>query len=231
VTITAPSRNSVNYQRFLGLVEQANPTGEIAVITDNLSSHHSVATRTWLADHPRIQHTFIPKRACWRNLQEGWWRLFCREALAGQSLPPLWRSPSPLAWRPASSTPVPARGYGADHHRPHATDGASSSTGSKDQAVGVELGPEGSVVGGVVAHVGQEVVTGAALPQLGEHRAVKVDTPDWPVKSLAVRQGRRRPGRRRLVPRILQLRIERIRMPAGRTERSGSPRCATRAAA
>jgi transposase len=231
VTITAPSRNSVNYQRFLGLVEQANPTGEIAVITDNLSSHHSVATRTWLADHPRIQHAFIPTGACWLNLQEGWWRLFCREALAGQSLPPLWRSPSPLAWRPASSTPVPARGYGADHHRPHATDGASSSTGSKDQAVGVELGPEGSVVGGVVAHVGQEVVTGAALPQLGEHRAVKVDTPDWPVKSLAVRQGRRRPGRRRLVPRILQLRIERIRMPAGRTERSGSPRCATRAAA
>jgi hypothetical protein len=49
VTLTAPSRNSANYQRFLGLVEQANPTGEITVVTDNLSSHTSVATRGWLA--------------------------------------------------------------------------------------------------------------------------------------------------------------------------------------
>jgi DDE superfamily endonuclease len=55
------------------------------VITDNLSSHTSLSTRTWLADHPRIQHTFIPKGACWLNLQEGWWRLFRREAFAGQS--------------------------------------------------------------------------------------------------------------------------------------------------
>jgi len=85
VTMTAPSRNSVNYQRFLGLVEQANPTGTMMVITDNLSSHTSYSTRTWLADHPRIQHAFIPKRACWLNLQEGWWRLFRREALAGET--------------------------------------------------------------------------------------------------------------------------------------------------
>jgi hypothetical protein len=55
------------------------------VITDNLSSHTSYSTRTWLADHPRIQHTFIPKRACWLNLQEGWWRLFRCEALAGET--------------------------------------------------------------------------------------------------------------------------------------------------
>jgi hypothetical protein len=85
VTMTAPSRNSANYQRFLGLVEQANPAGTITVITDNLSSHTSYSTRTWLVDHPRIQHAFIPKRACWLNLQEGWWRLFRREALAGET--------------------------------------------------------------------------------------------------------------------------------------------------
>jgi hypothetical protein len=85
VTMTAPSRNSVNYQRFLGLVEQANPAGTIVVITDNLSSHTSYSTRTWLLEHPRIQHAFIPKRACWLNLQEGWWRLFRREALAGET--------------------------------------------------------------------------------------------------------------------------------------------------
>jgi transposase len=85
VTLTAASRNSVGYQGLLAAVETANPTGPIMVITDNLSSHSSVSTREWLVDHPRIQHTFIPKGACWLNLQEGWWRLFRREALAGQS--------------------------------------------------------------------------------------------------------------------------------------------------
>jgi hypothetical protein len=84
VTMTAPSRNSIGYQRLLAAVETANPTGTIMVITDNLSSHTSFSTRTWLASHPRIQHAFIPKRACWLNLQEGWWRLFRRQALAGQ---------------------------------------------------------------------------------------------------------------------------------------------------
>ena len=29
---------------------------------------------------------FIPKGACWLNLQEGWWRIFRRHALAGQTL-------------------------------------------------------------------------------------------------------------------------------------------------
>jgi hypothetical protein len=85
VTLTAPSRNSVGYQQLLAAVETANPDGTIRVITDNRSSHTSYSTRTWLADHPRIQHTFIPKGACWRNLQQGWWRLFRRQALAGQS--------------------------------------------------------------------------------------------------------------------------------------------------
>jgi transposase InsO family protein len=85
VTMTAPSRNSVGDQHLLAAVEAANPEGTIMVVTDNLSSHTSASTRTWLADHPRIQHAFIPKRACWLNLQEGWWRLFRREALAGET--------------------------------------------------------------------------------------------------------------------------------------------------
>ena len=84
VTCTAASRNSVNYQRFLALVEAANPAGDLLVITDNLSSHTSFSTRTWLADHARIRQVFIPKGACWLNLQAAWWRLFRRQALAGQ---------------------------------------------------------------------------------------------------------------------------------------------------
>ncbi|MFG2276070.1 transposase [Streptomyces chartreusis] len=59
--------------------------GDIYVVTDNLSSHNSLSTRTWLEDHPRIRHVFIPVGACWLNLQEGWWRIFRKAALAGQS--------------------------------------------------------------------------------------------------------------------------------------------------
>jgi transposase len=84
ITYPAASRNSVNYQRFLQLVEDANPGGEIVIVTDNLSSHDSKPTREWLSTHPRIRHVFIPKGACWLNLQEGWWRIFRRQALAGQ---------------------------------------------------------------------------------------------------------------------------------------------------
>jgi hypothetical protein len=83
--MTATSRNSAFYQQFLQLVEDANPVGDIYVITDNLSSHNSVSTRTWLEDHPRIRHVFIPVGACWLNLQEGWWRIFRKTALAGRS--------------------------------------------------------------------------------------------------------------------------------------------------
>jgi transposase len=86
VTCCAPSRNSAHWQAFLARLEQANPTGTIAVITDNLSSHSSLATRAWLAGHPRLQQVFIPKGACWLNLQEAWWRIFRRHALAGQTL-------------------------------------------------------------------------------------------------------------------------------------------------
>ncbi|MCC3774896.1 transposase [Streptomyces sp. UNOB3_S3] len=85
VTMTASSRNSTFYQQFLQLIETANPTGDIYVITDNLSSHNSLSTRAWLEDHPRIHHVFIPVGACWLNLQEGWWRIFRKTALAGQT--------------------------------------------------------------------------------------------------------------------------------------------------
>jgi DDE superfamily endonuclease len=85
ITRCAASRNSKGYIALLTDIEAANPTGDIFVITDNLSSHYSAETRAWLTEHLRLQHLFIPKGACWLNLQEGWWRLFRRDALAGQS--------------------------------------------------------------------------------------------------------------------------------------------------
>ncbi|WP_329445609.1 transposase [Streptomyces canus] len=45
LTMTAISRNSAFYQQFLQLFKDANPVGDIYVITDNLSSHNSVSTR------------------------------------------------------------------------------------------------------------------------------------------------------------------------------------------
>jgi transposase len=85
ITRCAASRNSKGYIALLTDIEAANPTGDIFVITDNLSSHSSAETRAWLSEHPRLQHLFIPKGACWLNMQEGRWRLFRRDALAGQS--------------------------------------------------------------------------------------------------------------------------------------------------
>jgi len=85
LTRCAASRNSKNYIALLADIEADNPTGDIFMITDNLSSHNSLETRTWLEGHPRLHHVFIPTGACWLNLQEGWWRLFRRDALAGQS--------------------------------------------------------------------------------------------------------------------------------------------------
>lgn len=85
LTHCASSRNSKNYMQMLQAIEAANPAGDVYIITDNLSSHNSKATRTWLQGHQRLHQVFIPKGACWLNMQEGWWRLFRRDALAGQT--------------------------------------------------------------------------------------------------------------------------------------------------
>lgn len=85
VTLTTRSRNTAGYLQLLEAIAAANPDGEVRVITDNLASHKSPPILDWLADHPRIQQVFIPVSACWLNLQEAWWRLFRRAALAGQS--------------------------------------------------------------------------------------------------------------------------------------------------
>ena len=85
VTLCAPSRNSEHYQEFLQPAGHASPEGTTCVVTGNLSSHDSKSTRAWLEDHPRIRHAFIPKGACWLNLQEAWWRISRKTALAGQT--------------------------------------------------------------------------------------------------------------------------------------------------
>ena len=85
LTLTARSRNTVGIKALLDAVEQANPDGELFLIADNLSSHKRVPIQEWLGAHPRVQIVPIPTGACWLNLIEGWWRLFRRDAFAGQS--------------------------------------------------------------------------------------------------------------------------------------------------
>jgi hypothetical protein len=66
-------------------IDADNPDGGLHLVSDNLSSHTSAPIQEWLAQHPRVHPVPIPTGACWLNLQEGWWRLFRREAFAGQS--------------------------------------------------------------------------------------------------------------------------------------------------
>ncbi len=63
LTQCAASRNSTNYIARLSDIEADNATGDIYIITDNLSSHNSAQTRTWLAEHPRLHQVFIPTGA------------------------------------------------------------------------------------------------------------------------------------------------------------------------
>src|SRR5260221_8805964 len=86
LTQTTASRNTAGYLELLQAIDRANPTGELYLIADNLSSHLSGPIRDWLAAHPRLQHAFIPSGAAWLNLIEGWWRLFRRKAFAGVSV-------------------------------------------------------------------------------------------------------------------------------------------------
>ena len=85
LTFTAPSRNTAGWLRLLQTLARANPRGPLYVITDTLSSHKSPPIVDWLARHPRVEHVFIPKGACWLNLQEAWWRQFRKAAFAGQT--------------------------------------------------------------------------------------------------------------------------------------------------
>ncbi len=146
VTMCAPSRNSAHWQAFLARLEQADPTGPIAVITDNLSSHSSVATRAWLAGHPRIEQVFIPKGACWLNLQEAWWRIFRRHALAGQTFADPAEITQATELATAQLNTTPDHGSGDDpRHRRDPDDGALPTCfeerSTRSPRVGAATGP------------------------------------------------------------------------------------------
>jgi hypothetical protein len=84
LTFTSRSRNSEGYLKLLRKIERAIPEGTVYLVADNLKTHKSAVVGEWLEGHPRIEHAFVPKGAAWLNLIEAWWRLFRRQALAGQ---------------------------------------------------------------------------------------------------------------------------------------------------
>ncbi|MFC3577415.1 transposase [Streptomyces yaanensis] len=99
VTMTASSRNSAFYQQFLQKVEAANPTGDIYVVTDNLSSHNSLSTRTWLEDHPRIRHVFIPSEPAGSTFRKAGGASFARLPSPASRSPGHPRSIKQPAWQ------------------------------------------------------------------------------------------------------------------------------------
>jgi DDE superfamily endonuclease len=115
LTRCAASRNSKGYIALLADIEADNPTGDLFIITDNLSSHSSLETRTWLEGHPRIHHVFIPTGACWLNEAR---RAGGASSVAMRSpdrvLPIPRRSSKPPASRRLNSTGEPNRGSGVD---------------------------------------------------------------------------------------------------------------------
>jgi transposase len=116
LTLTSRSRNSKSYLKLLEKIERAIPRGLIYLIADNLKIHDSALVRKWLEEHPRIEHAFIPKGAAWLNLIEGWWRVFRRQAFAGQCFADSYEID--LATRVATrqlNRKASPWGYGGDH--------------------------------------------------------------------------------------------------------------------
>jgi hypothetical protein len=96
-------------------IEADNPTGDMFIITDNLSSHNSLETRTWLADHPRLQHVFIPKGARLGSISKRVGGAFSVAMHSrARALPMLMRLNERCRWRPCSSTTGRTPGSGDD---------------------------------------------------------------------------------------------------------------------
>ena len=54
-------------------------------VTMCASSRNSAFYQDFLQLEEQANPEGIPKGACWLNMQEGWWRIFRRQALAGQT--------------------------------------------------------------------------------------------------------------------------------------------------
>jgi transposase len=143
LTRCAASRNSKGYIASLIDIATDNPTRDIFIITDNLSSHNSAETCAWLAEHTRIHHLFIPKGARLGSI--------CKRAggassvamrLRDRVLPNPMRLSRPRASRRLNSTGKPNRGSGVDRPKIIATIAISFRIAFKERSSRCrEIGP------------------------------------------------------------------------------------------
>ncbi len=78
LTLTHRSRNTEGDPRLLKAVARANPSGDLYLITENLSSHKSPPIREWLEKHPRVQ-----SRSSYRSERAG---CTCKKKRGGDCL-------------------------------------------------------------------------------------------------------------------------------------------------
>ncbi|WP_239070924.1 transposase [Streptomyces sp. SID13666] len=134
VTMTASSRNSVFYQQFLQKLENANPNGDIYVITDNLSSHNSLSTEPGSRTTPVSGMSSYPSAPAGSTCKKAGGASSAKLPSPDSPSPDLTRSPKPPHSQQPSSTPVPDPGSGADLPHPPDTYAAGICTAFKESS-------------------------------------------------------------------------------------------------
>ena len=73
---------AVDFRDFLDQIDQAvEPSLDVHVICDNLSTHKAPAVRRWLLAHPRFVMHFTPTYSSWINQVERWFAEIQRRCL------------------------------------------------------------------------------------------------------------------------------------------------------
>ena len=77
-----PLHRSVEFRKFLDLIDQSVPDGlDVHVVMDNASTHKTPAIKQWMLDHPRFTFHFTPTSSSWMNLVERWFAELTRKLL------------------------------------------------------------------------------------------------------------------------------------------------------
>ncbi|HEU5378342.1 MAG TPA: hypothetical protein VFV38_23205 [Ktedonobacteraceae bacterium] len=134
ITRRAPSRNSANYIELLKLIEADNLTGDIFIITDNLSSHNSLETRTWMADPRVYTMCSFPKERAGSICRRAGGGSFAAMPSQVRVLPIRVKSTWQGVWPQGNSTPVPNPGFGDGLPRRLDTIAVSFVTGFKERS-------------------------------------------------------------------------------------------------
>ena len=82
--VFSAARDSVSHIQLLEQIMRHFPAERWLLIEDNLSTHTSRQVQMALLAWPEIQVQLLPKRACWLNLIEPWWKQLRSLALKGR---------------------------------------------------------------------------------------------------------------------------------------------------